>query len=645
MSYKLSGINPLAYMGVEPSTPPQMVVETRPPTINDTNFNLGTYWLIAAPPPTTDWELWILVDLSQGIATWKQLFPGSGSGGADQFDEDTGIAVPALGIILVKGGENINTVGDNVNKITINLNESIHLPNTSADGSQGVLFLDATGGVGGSTFLHNYGTSNTFVGDSSGNLTLTVGSATDNSGFGNRVLNNLTTGSGNSIAGSTAGSSLTSGSFNCATGTESMLSATSAEFNSSYGTLSLTGLLTGTQNCAFGYAAGSSYSGSESNNILIGNTGTLGESDTIRIGDTQTSAFMAGVYNQSVGSTNAQVFIDNTGKLGTMESGSSGNVIITTFTTSGTWTKNPDTKLVKVIVWNGGGGGGSGGRGLSAAGFNNTWGGGAGGSGGTIMTDDMPANFFNATETVIIGMGGSGGAGVAVDNTAGNAGADAGVSSFGNITLLLNVGGTAGKGGILNTTAGTVFIGPSLSNGMFNFPDGITGFIFPGNASSPGSGYFNAGKNGSNITGRIATAASGTIASLPYYTAAMGGGGGGANSGTAQAGGTGGGLSQTAGFSSSPAVLLLAGGVGGIETGTIDGTDGASYPTIVENFPCGGLGGGGGGGQSSGLVAGIGGIGGIPSGGGGGGGASLNGTLSGAGGAGGDGMVLVIEYL
>jgi hypothetical protein len=55
-------------------------------------------------------------------------------------------------------------------------------------------------------------------------------------------------------------------------------------------------LLSGSSNIAIGYAAGLNYTGAESNNIIIGNPGVQGESDTIRIGTsgTQTAAYIAG---------------------------------------------------------------------------------------------------------------------------------------------------------------------------------------------------------------------------------------------------------------------------------------------------------------------------------------------------------------
>lgn len=167
MSLKLSGLNPLAYQGVEPSSPPQFEVHPRPPTQNDyDNFNIGTIWLhldIHTNPVTND--VWMLVNKAAHISTWILLTGGDGSvvsltansGGpvlptagninvvgdgisidivgnpgtstltasttgavAVNYVEDVGNAVPAAGILNVLGGFNIGTSGAG-NTVTINV--------------------------------------------------------------------------------------------------------------------------------------------------------------------------------------------------------------------------------------------------------------------------------------------------------------------------------------------------------------------------------------------------------------------------------------------------------------------------------------------------------------------------------------------
>lgn len=84
MSYKLSGLNPLSYMGVEPTTPPLMLVQRRSPTSNDINFNLGSFWL-----NKDTYVLYHLVSVAEGTAVWQQVSTGVGG-----LTGDTGGLVP-----------------------------------------------------------------------------------------------------------------------------------------------------------------------------------------------------------------------------------------------------------------------------------------------------------------------------------------------------------------------------------------------------------------------------------------------------------------------------------------------------------------------------------------------------------------------
>lgn len=186
MSIRLSGINPLAYMGVEPYTPPALVIQNAAPTVNDfQNFNVGTFWLIVNPQ-----ELWYLASVAGGVATWIQLYPAGGGGGATEFvcnvgtanemggilnvlgdgvsiqttgsgntvtiavagevatsfQTDSGTATPVGGVLVVHGGSNINTSGAG-QTVTVNLDNNVDIPGTltlSALGA-GVVQTDAGG--------------------------------------------------------------------------------------------------------------------------------------------------------------------------------------------------------------------------------------------------------------------------------------------------------------------------------------------------------------------------------------------------------------------------------------------------------------------------------------------------------------------
>lgn len=98
----LNGLNPLAYMGVRPTSPNLFLVESRNPTINDKNFALGTLWMNNNSP----FNLYFLANLNQGIATWVPISTSS-SGTVDTLTSNTGGPVPAL-------AGNINVVGDGI---------------------------------------------------------------------------------------------------------------------------------------------------------------------------------------------------------------------------------------------------------------------------------------------------------------------------------------------------------------------------------------------------------------------------------------------------------------------------------------------------------------------------------------------------
>lgn len=286
---------------------------------------------------------------------------------------------------------------------------------------------------------------------------------------------------------------------------------------------------------------------------------------------------------------------------------------ITTYIASDTWTKDPRSQYIEVYMWGSGGAGGSGRRGASAAS-----GGGSGGAPGDVMFISAPASVFGSTQTVTIGGTVTGASGQTSDNT----------------------NGLAVAGSVPFSLFGTYTTNQALNA---NGPGGING-----SASIGSSGIFTSKFSGSGIAGPVAggggNANGGTPATLnsqsPFATG--GGGASGANSVTPQQAARGGNLA----LSTNTSTIILTGGAGGIESGTINGSQGTIPNTTSANgYLSGGAGGGGGGGQSTGLVAGNGAAGRTPAGGGGGGGGSLNTFTSGSGGDGARGQVIVIEFL
>lgn len=76
MGRRLDGINPLAYLGVKPITPPNLIFEFRAPTSKDyKGIELGTFWLwqvkIDGNPPTyTTSKFYMLAAKANNYGTW-----------------------------------------------------------------------------------------------------------------------------------------------------------------------------------------------------------------------------------------------------------------------------------------------------------------------------------------------------------------------------------------------------------------------------------------------------------------------------------------------------------------------------------------------------------------------------------------------
>ncbi len=312
---------------------------------------------------------------------------------------------------------------------------------------------------------------------------------------------------------------------------------------------------------------------------------------------------------------------------------SGGGMVVTVFTSDGTWTPNAAIVAVTAICIGAGGGGGSGRK--NAAGV--VRGGGAAGGGGACSASPVfsMAALGDPTDLpVVVGVGGTGGAAVTVDGTNGNDGTDGTGSSFGACCFAgaggLGRGGSdvdvagGGSGGVIGNAVadvgGAPTIDPSAASPLSGA--GVTAIDGTDGSAERGGGAGGFGHNdtpgeegGSSIDG------------------GAGGGGGGSI--------TSGGAVQAGGDAGNVRSYVEGGGAagGGFGTNGGDGADGATGGT-------GWAGGGGGGGGPAGTPAGSGGTGGVGGGGGGGGGGNTNGVGdSGAGGDGGAGRVIVFEYL
>jgi len=143
----------------------------------------------------------------------------------------------------------------------------------------------------GNRFMHNYGVYNTFLGENAGNFTVT---SLQNTAVGYNALPAVTTGGANTAIGFGAAAAVTAGAGNTAIGTDSLRVSLSGQNNTAVGGLALYNA-TSDQNIGLGAFAGSNLT-TGGGNIMIGNGGLAGESDTIRLGTpgNHTRTFLSG---------------------------------------------------------------------------------------------------------------------------------------------------------------------------------------------------------------------------------------------------------------------------------------------------------------------------------------------------------------
>ena len=251
--------------------------------------------------------------------------------------------------INVLGGENINTAGNpGTNTLAINLNEVIRWPDTDATGTTGVIYLGATGGVGGTKFMHNFSNS-TYLGTNAGSFINVPGAL--NVGIGGSALAVATDVATSVAIGHGSQDNNSTSDNNVSVGTFSLGALTSGAGNNTVmGTLAGTNLLTGAYNILIGSsmiggnAAGINYTTSESDNICISNSGVTGESNVLRLGahgtglGQQNRNFTAGIRGITPAVAGAQLtVIDSSHQLGSIANGTTGQLVTITTGANPVW--------------------------------------------------------------------------------------------------------------------------------------------------------------------------------------------------------------------------------------------------------------------------------------------------------------------
>ena len=156
-----------------------------------------------------------------------------------------------------------------------------------------------------------------------------------NAALGFTALENTTSGNNNTAVGADALQQNSTGANNTAVGTAALVNSlswdntgvgesalsddTSGGENTALGAFAGYTITTGSGNIAIGVDAGDQIS-SGNNNIDIGNSGFGNESDTIRIGTSQTKAVMLGIYGMTIATGGTPVYDNPSGLLGTSTS-------------------------------------------------------------------------------------------------------------------------------------------------------------------------------------------------------------------------------------------------------------------------------------------------------------------------------------
>ena len=172
--------------------------------------------------------------------------------------------------------------------------------------------------LGAGALLANTADENTATGAGALLSNTTGGDNTANGAF---ALFNNTTGPFNTAIGVQALLSNTTGSDNTATGVDTLFNNTTGGGNTANGNNALASNTTGSNNAALGFGAGSNLTTGD-NNIDIGYQvgGVAGESNTIRIGNTNiTTTIIRGISGSMIAS-GATVLVDTNGMLGTVVS-------------------------------------------------------------------------------------------------------------------------------------------------------------------------------------------------------------------------------------------------------------------------------------------------------------------------------------
>jgi hypothetical protein len=203
----------------------------------------------------------------------------------------------------------------------VNILRTLRLENTTSS-TLGVLYK------GADRFLHNYGSSNTFLGVNSGNFTMNTGQAYYNTGIGQSALANLTTGYFNTAVGGGSLLNNTTGIYNTAVGLNSLTNNINGEYNTALGVNSLLSNTTGRLNLAVGMTSLYRNTNGEYNTALGSNSlfSNIDGANNTAVGYQSLKSNLSGFNNTAVGYNS---LLSSTGNYNTAIGYNAGSTITT----------------------------------------------------------------------------------------------------------------------------------------------------------------------------------------------------------------------------------------------------------------------------------------------------------------------------
>ena len=454
---------------------------------------------------------------SVGPGTAGQILQSGGNAANPAYSTTTYPATNAINTLLYASSANVMAALATANNGVL-ITSASGVPSWLGAGTTGQVLTATTGSP--ATWSSPSASSITLTGDTGGGLTgssftftakPSAGSSTSFSGSGTTLTLNTTDSGDNTIIGLSAGNStlsgtancglgfatlnaLTTGSNNCSMGYAALDHCTTGGYNLALGLQSLQSLVSGSNNLSLGNS-GFNYTTSESSNILLNNGGTVGESNTLRIGSGTgtgsaqlTKAFIQGITGNTVSNAELVTINSSTGQLGVTAISVFSSINIQVITSTGLYTPTSGMIYAQVECIGGGGGGG----GLAAITASHV-GASGGGAGGNYSRTIVSAATVGASQTVTIGSSGTGG-------TAGNNnGSGGGQTTFGAICSANGGGGGAGGGSTVGGISAAGGLPGTNTGGTLNISGSAGGTSSGGQTATATTAYGGYG-GGTSIT-------------------------------------------------------------------------------------------------------------------------------------------------